>query len=192
MYKAIIFDFFGVLRTDPYKTWLKKRGQPREGGYLEASQKMDRGEIDTQQFLARLGELTGESPEKIFRDMEAATEVNYDVIAIIDELREKGYVLGLLSNAPSAFIRDLLRQYDLEKYFDHIVVSSEVGLIKPEPEIFQHTLRRMNSIAGETIFIDDSEKNVRAGESLGIQGIVFVSADELSVTLKRLGVQTTR
>src|SRR5690349_15504837 len=118
MQKTIIFDFFDVIRTDPYKWWLKKREQAREGGYLEASQLMDRGEIDVRAFFDRLSKLTGDSAEAIEAEMEAITKIDYDVLEIIDDLRKTGYPIGLLSNAPSEFIRDLFKQHDLEKYFD--------------------------------------------------------------------------
>jgi HAD superfamily hydrolase (TIGR01509 family) len=188
--KTIIFDFFDVIRTDSYKGWLKKRDQPLEGRYLEINQKMDRGEIDVQAFLAHLGELTGQSPQAIEEEMEAATEINYDVLAIIEGLRNKDYKIGLLSNAPSEFIRDILKQHDLEQFFDTIVISSEVGLIKPEPEIFHYILKQMNVSASETIFIDDNPHNVKAAEEVGIQGLLFTSAQTLEVDLNKYGVHT--
>jgi putative hydrolase of the HAD superfamily len=190
MLKTVIFDFFDVIRTDSYKGWLKKRDQPLEGSYLEVNQRMDRGEIDVQAFLAHLGELTGQSPEEIEAEMEAATEINYDVLTIIEGLRHKEYRIGLLSNAPSEFIRDILKQHDLERYFDTIVISSEVGLIKPEPEIFHYILKQMNVPANETIFIDDNPHNVDAAEKVGIRSLLFTSAQTLAVDLNELGIHT--
>ena len=190
MFKTVIFDFFDVIRADSYKGWLKKRDQPLEGRYLEINQKMDRGEIDVQAFLAHLGELTGQSPQAIEEEMEAATEINYDVLTIIEGLRNKDYKIGLLSNAPSEFIRDILKQHDLEQYFDTIVISSEVGLIKPEPEIFHYILKQMDAPANETIFIDDNPHNVKAAEKVGIRGLLFTSAQTLEVDLNDLDIQT--
>jgi putative hydrolase of the HAD superfamily len=190
MFKTIIFDFFDVIRTDPYKWWLIRRGLVREGGYLEASQKMDRGELDIQGFFVRLSELTGESVHEIEQEMESITKMNYDVLSLIDELRAQKYHIGLLSNAPSEFIRDIFKQHDLEKYFDTIVISSEVGLIKPEPEIFHHILKQMNVSAGEAVFIDDNPHNVDAAEKVGIRGLVFTSAQTLQVDLNEFGIRT--
>jgi len=190
MFSTIIFDFFDVIRTDSYKGWLKKREQPLEGGYLEINQKMDRGEVNVQGFLAHLGELTGQSPQAIEEEMEAATEINYDVLSIIEGLRHKDYRIGLLSNAPSEFIRDILKQHDLEQYFDTIVISSEVGFIKPEPEIFHHILKQMNVPASEAIFIDDNPRNVKAAEEVGIRSLLYTSAQTLEVDLNDCGIHT--
>lgn len=190
MLETIIFDFFDVIRTDSYKGWLKSRGQPREGVYRELNERMDRGEINAQDFLAHLGKLTGQSAEAVEQEMETATEINYDVLTIIEKLRNKGYQIGLLSNAPSEFIRDIFKQHDLEKYFDTIVISSEVGLIKPEPEIFHYILRQMDITPGDAIFIDDSVHNVEAAEKVGIRSLLFTTAQTLEVDLNELGINT--
>lgn len=189
MSKTIIFDFFDVIRTDSYKGWLKRRGQSLEGEYLEVNKKMDRGEIDVQGFMNHLSRLTGHSVEQIEKDMEAATKIDYDVLELIEDLRSKGYPIGLLSNAPSEFIRDIFAQHDLERYFDTIVISSEVGLIKPEPEIFHYILEKMDALPESTIFIDDNPHNVKAAEALGISGIVFTDVSKLQKDLDRLEVQ---
>jgi len=190
MFKTVIFDFFDVIHTDPYKWWLIKRGQAREGSYLEASQRMDRGEIDVQRFFAHLGELTGESARAIEEEMEAITKVDYEVLSIIDKLHAHNYRIGLLSNAPSDFIRDIFKQHDLEKYFDTIIISSEVGFIKPEPEIFHHILKQMDVSANETIFIDDNPHNVDAAEKVGIRSLLFTSAQTLQIDLNELDIIT--
>jgi putative hydrolase of the HAD superfamily len=188
MIKTIIFDFFDVIRTDSYKGWLKRRGQLLEGEYLDVNKKMDRGEIDVRGFMEHLSRLTGQTIERIEEDMEAATKIDYDVLTLIEGLRRKGYPIGLLSNAPSEFIRDILTQHDLEKYFDTIVISSEVGLIKPEPEIFHHILEKMDAHPNETVFIDDNPHNVKAAEALGIEGIIFTSASALEKDFNHLGI----
>lgn len=188
MTKTIIFDFFDVIRTDSYKGWLARRGQLLEGEYLEVNRKMDRGEIDVRGFMEHLSRLTGHSIEQIEEDMEAATKIDYDVLMLIETLRSKGYPIGLLSNAPSEFIRDIFAQHDLERYFDTIVISSEVGLIKPEPEIFHYILEEMSARPEEAVFVDDNPHNVKAAETLGIAGIIFKDALTLQKDLDSLGI----
>lgn len=187
MYKAIIFDFFDVIRTDAYKSWLKLHDYKLEGAFLETVQRQDRGEIGVDEFLAILSKLTGQVAEEIFKEMEAGASINYDVLSVIERLRGR-YKVGLLSNAPSEFLRKILQDNDLERYFDEITISSEVGLIKPEAEVFEHILAKMDVPASEAIFIDDNPKHVTGSQAVGITGILFTDVSQLLADLSRLGI----
>lgn len=187
MYKAIIFDFFDVVRTDAYKSWLKLHNYKLEGEFLKAVQRQDRGEINTDEFLATLSRLTDQTAEEIFEEMETGATIDYEVLKLIEKLKER-YRVGLLSNAPKGFLRNLLQEHDLEKYFHNVVISSEVGLIKPNAEIFHHILTKMQMEPHETVFIDDSQKNVDGAESVGIKGILYTDIGRLKTDLKALGV----
>ena len=119
--------------------------------------------------------------------MDATTSVNRAVIKLITRLR-KNYRVALLSNAPSAFLRGILAEHQLDQYFDQIVISSEVGMVKPNPDIFSHTLERLGVTSQEAIFIDDSEKNTHGAEAVGIKTVLFRSAAQLASGLTDLGV----
>lgn len=186
MYKAIIFDFFDVIRTDAYKTWLKLHDYKLEGEFLEAVQKQDRGEINVNEFLAILSNLTGQAAEEIFEEMEAGATIDYDVLSLIEKL-QKHYKIGLLSNAPKGLLRGLLKEHDLEKYFHEIVISSEVGLIKPNAEIFDHMLAQMGIRPHEALFIDDNQKNIDGAKGVGITGILYTDISKLKADLTVLG-----
>jgi HAD superfamily hydrolase (TIGR01509 family) len=186
MIKAVIFDFFDVIRTDPYKAWLAAHGYKLEGPFLEASQEQDRGHLTVDQFLARLSQLSGEPVTRA--GMEAGATLNQDVVDIIKALRPH-YRLGLISNSPSRLIRDLLAQYRLEPLFHEIVISSEAGHIKPEPEIFTIALDRLGVPASETVFIDDNPRHVQGAERVGLTGLTFTSAAQLRQDLAALGPQ---
>jgi HAD superfamily hydrolase (TIGR01509 family) len=73
--------------------------------------------------------------------------------------------------------------------FDHIIVSGEVGLIKPDREIFELTLRQIDRKPSACIFIDDNDENVRAAESMGFATVHFRSPQQLADALRSLGVQ---
>jgi putative hydrolase of the HAD superfamily len=73
-----------------------------------------------------------------------------------------------------------------EEIFDAVVISSEVGLRKPDPAIFQHALDLIGLSPEECAFIDDIEHNVRAAEELGIAGVHHVDADTTVPRLERL------
>jgi len=186
MIKAIIFDFFDVFRTDAYKAWLKTNDIPHEGSYLAASHEQDMGTITTAEFLQRLSQLSGRDITR--EELDAGAKVDLQVVEIAKALKKR-YRTALLSNAPSAFIRELLAEHKLTRHFDEIIISSEVGMVKPSAEIFEHTLAKLGVTASEAIFIDDNEHHVQAAKKLGIQGIQFVSASQLQESLAELGVK---
>jgi HAD superfamily hydrolase (TIGR01509 family) len=180
MIMAVIFDFFDVIRTDAYKSWLATNNIPREGPYFDASYQQDIGNITVEQFLQRLSDLQGRLVTR--EELDANAKVDYEVLKIIKGLR-KNYKIALLSNAPSSIIREILAEHSLEQYFDEIVVSSEVGMVKPSKDIFTYTLRRLKVDASEAIFVDDNEKHTQMAEILGIQSIHFHTAKQLKDTL---------
>jgi epoxide hydrolase-like predicted phosphatase len=185
--KAIIFDFFDVIYSDPYNAWLRKYGYTRVGKFLDASQKLDSGQINMNQFFIMIGSLSSQSADSIYKEYLSGTKVNYEVLKIINGLRNK-YKIGLLSNASSSFIREILDKNDLERYFDEIVISSEVGYIKPNNEIFEIMLNKLGVKPSEAIFIDDNKYHVEAAEKLGINSIQFLNATQLNEDFKNIGV----
>jgi len=188
MIKAVIFDFFGVVRSDPYNTWLNNHGYSREGKFLEAVERLDAGQIDSKEFRQMLSNFSGQSLEDLNSEFESSNKVDEEVIEIIKELKEN-YTIGLLSNAPSQYLRNILQENNLEQYFNEIVISSEVGYIKPSKEIFEIMLDRLGTDASSTIFIDDNKIHIKGGESLGIKGIVFKKAVQLREELEFLGIK---
>lgn len=183
MLKVIIFDFFDVIRTDAFKVWLKANGYTLDGEFLSAVQSVDRGDITTDEFLAILGHLTGKSAAVIFDGMEGDVSINTDILSLIERLKGT-YKIGLLSNSPSAFLRGILKEHDLERYFDTIVISSEVGFIKPNPEIFHHILSKMNVMPAEALFIDDTNRNVEGAERVGITSLLYKDVPTLERDLR--------
>lgn len=187
MIKAVVFDFFDVIRSDSYNAWLKNHGFVREEGFLTASQKMDSGQIDMDSFFELLGSLSGQDSVSIKEEFKSVSKINHDVLDIISKLKSE-YSIGLLSNAESKHLREILQNNYLEKYFDEIIISSEVGYIKPSKEIFDVMLNRMNLSASEVVFIDDSRSHIEGAEKSGIKGIQFLNAEQLVKDLRELGV----
>jgi len=93
MIKAIIFDFFDVIRTDAYNSWLKTNGIVREGEYFKAAQMQDMGQITLEQFLERLSQLTGRTVT--FEEVDASASVDNEVVRVVESHRGR-YKLALL------------------------------------------------------------------------------------------------
>lgn len=187
MIKAIIFDFFGVIYSEPYNVWLRNHGFVREGSFLEAVQKTDSGQISMSRFFDLLSTLSGQSSDKIITEFDMIERIDIGTVGLISALK-KNYKIGLLSNASSSFIRHLLLENDLEKYFDEIIVSSEVGLIKPSSEIYEVALDRLGFNPSEVLFIDDNKSYTEGAEKIGIKSIIFKSVDQVEQELRKLKI----
>lgn len=96
--------------------------------------------------------------------------------------------LVLLSNTNvlhAAFLRPRLPV--LER-FNHVLLSCEVGLVKPEPAFYQEALRRVGCAPGEAAFFDDVPEFVQAASALGIRGHLFTTAEAFDAQLRALGL----
>lgn len=87
-------------------------------------------------------------------------------------IKQKGYGIYILSNACNEFYYYFPRHYDLD-FFDGVVVSSDVHIIKPDPRIYKHLLTAYDRKPEECLFIDDREDNVRAAADIGMRARIF-------------------
>jgi 2-haloacid dehalogenase len=111
-----------------------------------------------------------------------------DSVALFRALIAKGVDVTMLTNwAPDTFA-------EAEKVFDFlgeargVTVSGRVGLVKPDRAIFEHHAERFGLDPSETLFIDDSEKNVRGAIAAGWQAVLFIDAEQLRADLKAYGL----
>ncbi len=110
-----------------------------------------------------------------------------EVVAIVRELRSAGVPVYALSNW-SAETFPLARECcPFLEELDGILISGEVGLIKPDPQIFRVFLERFELKPADIVFVDDSQANVDAARALGIESVRFESAEQTRRELKRLG-----
>ena len=91
---------------------------------------------------------------------------------LIGDLKQAGYRLYVLSNMSAEFI-DFLRRLPVYSLFDGEVVSCEVNVIKPEPQIYEILLSKYALDPSQTLFVDDRPANVEAAAALGIATCLF-------------------
>lgn len=109
-------------------------------------------------------------------------------VEILRRLKEAGYPLYGLSNYPTEKFSLARQQYPFFGWFDEIVISGEVGLLKPDPAIFQLLLEKIGRPAQDCVFTDDSLPNIVAARELGFTGIQFHSPEQLAQELNQLGI----
>ncbi|HEX8436799.1 HAD family phosphatase [Archangium sp.] len=96
--------------------------------------------------------------------------------------------LVLLSNTNVLHMAWIKPRLPLLGRFDDLVLSCEVGLVKPEPAIYQEALRRARCEPHEAAFFDDVPEYVQAANALGIRGHVFTTAESFDTQLQALGL----
>ena len=110
---------------------------------------------------------------------------------ISDELLEtlsKHYCLAVLSNTDPIHVEELEKRFRFFQFFKKRIYSCAVGASKPSPVIFREALRACKVKAGEALYIDDVAAYVEAARKLGMSGIVFESAEQLTAGLRELGL----
>ena len=80
---------------------------------------------------------------------------------------------GILSNGVPEIVARIRADHQLESLFDAVVISFEVQLAKPEPEIYRVTLDRLGVPAFDALFVDDRVENIEAARELGLQTLLF-------------------
>ncbi len=187
--KNVIFDFFDVVHSDPQKAWLAANGLTLGGPFAHATALLDTGRITYREYLERYGRVCGKSADEMGVEFKRFYRLHGRVVEIIGSLGQQGYRLCLLSNTTASELRPLLETHGLEPLFDEIIISSEVGMRKPDPRIFRLSLSRLGARPEETAFVDDSPHNVNAARRLGIKGICYTGDETLRLDLRRAGVQ---
>ncbi len=188
MIEAALFDFGGVYTQSPFRVAESlgsdlgaEPGRLLEivfGPYQEDTDhpwhRLERGELTLEQArqeILVLGEREGieADPYQLFARMGGERVARQPMVEMTRRLQESGFQTALVTNNAREF-RDAWRSMlPGDELFDVVIDSSEVGLRKPNPEIFLLTLQRLGGIAPEqAVFIDDFEGNLRAAAALGM------------------------
>jgi len=190
MIKNLIFDFGGVLvnlNKDICVAEFKKINAEKVGHYVDFCiqedlfHELEIGALTVPQFCE---EVRKKAPECTGTDEQISnawasllTEMPVHRLKALLKLKEN-YRLFLLSNtneihweiAENRFFRQIVG-LGVDDYFEKAYLSCRLGMIKPSPEIFELVLKENGLNPEETVFIDDSPKNCKAAESVGIQAL---------------------
>jgi epoxide hydrolase-like predicted phosphatase len=184
MIKTVIFDFGGVLvRTEdpkPRQLLAEKHGLTYDqlDGLVygsETSLRATRGEITAEEHKRAVMESLGLPPDSFqeFGDeFWKGDTLDTHLVEFIAGLKGD-FTTALLSNAWDDLRPLLTSLWDIEKIFDHIFISAEMGLAKPDTAIYQAVVIELNQDPTELIFIDDFVENVLAARESGWHAIHF-------------------
>lgn len=196
--RVVVFDYGEVLSMSPSEHdrlgILGTAGASADAfwpAYWRHRDALDHGTITIPEYWALIGTDLGLDfgPAQVQRlwaiDFRSWISVEPGSIDILHDLHAGGTRLALLSNAGFDF-GDPFRRAPFARYFEQVFVSAELGLLKPDPEIYRHVARELGIEPAEMVFIDNKKANVEGAESIGVTGHQFVGVAELRAFLTTL------
>jgi len=127
--------------------------------------------------------------EHLFYYVKQTQILIYGSVDLIKRCKSSGYNVLALTDNVHEIVSHLKTSYTFWELFEGATVSAEVGLLKPQPEIYELLLTQYGLTACETVFIDDMPHNIKGAKSVGMKGIQFESASQCELELRSLGVQ---
>jgi 2-haloacid dehalogenase len=197
--KAVIFDFGGVLIDwNPYYLFRKLMTNDteietflQEIGFRAWNYECDKG----LPFTESVEELCRKYPHRaellhVYNErwLETLGCVFESTVNILKELVDKGVPVYGLSNWSDEKFALVEPSYEFFGWFKDKAISGREKVAKPDPRLYQILLKRNNLKPGECVYIDDSEDNIRAGQNLGLNVILFQSAQQLRTALQNHGI----
>lgn len=198
MIKSIVFDWGGVLIDRPtpgllkyFSKYFNVSEEKFNNAHKTYAASFQKGTLLEDNYWEKMcTDLSKNKPvekslwKKAFRSV---YQEKTDVFNIATVLKKNGYMTGFLSNTETPAMSFFYEQkYNM---FDVLVFSCKEGFRKPEKEIYEITLRRLNTKPEETLFLDDRIENIRGAESLGIQTILFKDSEHLREKLASFSIK---
>ena len=198
--QAVIFDYGEVLSGPPnpqaHQNLLKIAGVEEElfeKAYWAHRLDYDADILNGQTYWQAVARDTEAhfTPQQIEQLMEQDAamwmDLNQAMVAWIPKIKQAGLKLGILSNMGYGVLGYIRPRFEWLDQFDHLTWSCELGVVKPDPAIYLHTLKKLQAPPQQTLFIDNLEKNIVAAESVGLQALLFTNVDQLQKDLNERG-----
>ncbi len=194
--RGLLLDFGGVLTTsiwESFDSFCRDEGLPEgtvrrlfrdDPEALADLRSLEKGEISEREFASRFGPRLGVADsDGLIERMFAALGPDEAMIDAVRELRSGGVRTGLISNSWGTGIYEPRM---LSELFDAVVISGEVGLHKPQPEIYALGAERLGVEPEACVFVDDLRENVAGAERAGMTAILHRDPEATVAELRRL------
>ena len=192
MIKAIIFDIGGVMFDESLSPNYKdiaeslnikhKRFLPVKDTYLNMAKI---GKLNGREFIRKIADELNIDFNMLYQKWtERYREkiINQDMTNLVKRLKRNKYKTVVLSNTNELHAQINYKR-GLYSNFDHVFLSNELKIAKPDKKIYRYVLKNLKLKPGECIFIDDKEDNVNVAKKLGIKSIVF---EDYNTLIKKL------
>jgi epoxide hydrolase-like predicted phosphatase len=196
--EGLLVDFGGVLTTniwDSFRAFCDAEGLEREKlkklfredpEALALLRRLEVGELDEDEFSEGFGPLLGISPERhegLVDRLFAGMEPEESMFEALRRARRAGLKTGMVSNS---WGRGRYDRSTFDELFDGVVISGEVGLHKPQPQIFELGAERIGLHPTKCVFVDDLRENCDGAEAVGMVAVLHRGPDETLVRLEEL------
>lgn len=186
MIRAIIFDCFGVLVGRGFaETYRLAGGDPlKDAQFIEDTLgQANLGLLPESEFHQAMSEKLGISEAEFHEAMTKAELPNQELLTYIARLH-KTYKTAVLSNANIGVLERKIDPEVLRSTFDAIVISAEVGRVKPDPEIYELAAQKLGVQPADCVFIDDHGSYCQAAEAVGMRTILYRSFTQFQADLE--------
>jgi putative hydrolase of the HAD superfamily len=194
--RAIFFDLGGVIIRTEYQAPREHLAERLNTSYedlnrivfeSESSRQASIGAITTEAHwdatARRLGRPASEA-KAIRQEFFAGDIIDLDLVNFIRSLKPQA-ATGVISNAwPD--MREYVASQKIDNAFDVLIISAEIGIMKPDPRIYQMALDKLGVTAREAVFVDDTPPNVEGARALGMHGILFKDPNRTLTELKAI------
>ena len=201
MIKAICFDLDGVYFLNGKSNFVKAL---EKIGVLEEEAKRVFLKSDQMNKLYKLGKMTDEeywnwalsewnlnlSVKEIVDLLIKGYETNDNAVEYVRKVRKAGFKTLICSNNFPARINGLQERFGFLNDFDVIVLSYDVGIDRPNKEIFQQLIKKSGVQANEIVYSDDDDTKMLGAQELGINTFLYTDFDAFVQHLESLGVKT--
>jgi putative hydrolase of the HAD superfamily len=190
--KGVIFDYGMVLTGQPdaeaHDAMVRITGlspEQFETLYWADRHAYDEGKLSGVTFWEKFARdsgvaLTAANVAELNRlDARMWTTQNPAMVAWQQQLKARGLRTAILSNMGDSVLESILGAYTWIQNFDVLVWSFQLGMAKPDPAIYRHTLERLGTQPEETLFVDDKRVNVETARALGLKAVQFTTAERL-------------
>jgi putative hydrolase of the HAD superfamily len=198
--KVIVFDLGNVLIPFDYNRIIDAMNSIEDGlgnrfvkryyDNYDVHQKYERWILNDSEFISILTEWSeNKIPEERLKNIYADLFEESKETSALLPLLKKNYQLVLLSNTNFIHQKYGWEKYEFLKFFDKLILSHEVGAIKPEAKIYRAVEAFTNETPESHIFIDDIAEYIEGAKKLGWNGVQFTSAKKLKIDLESLGIK---
>ena len=196
MIKNIIFDIAGIFITSDEEEILKMYSGKLDVSYEEMRAAYDKfykdyeaGILERTEFTRLIfNEVNREVPKDFWQIRLTLKHRFREMFDFLEKLKQN-YNCYFISNEGKEYWKEVDEKLKISENFIEGIVSFEAGVRKPDTKIFRMLIQKNNLNPEETLFIDDSEGNLKGAEELGINGIHFTKIEKLRKDLEKLGLK---